>query len=34
MISIQRNYAFAQKAITVLDDIRSTITHDLAKPLG
>jgi flagellar basal-body rod protein FlgF len=34
MISIQRNYAFAQKAITVLDDIRSTIAHDLAKPLG
>jgi flagellar basal body rod protein FlgG len=34
MISIQRNYAFAQKAISVLDDIRSTITHDLAKPLG
>lgn len=34
MISIQRNYAFAQKAITVLDDMRSTITDDLAKPLG
>jgi flagellar basal body rod protein FlgG len=34
MISIQRNYAFAQKAITVLDDVRSTIAHDLAKPLG
>lgn len=32
MIAIQRNYAFVQKAITSLDDIRSTITQDLAKP--
>jgi flagellar basal-body rod protein FlgF len=34
MIAVQRNYAFVQKAITTLDDIRATIAHDLAKPLG
>lgn len=33
MISIQRNFASAQKVIGVLDDMRSTITNDLAKPL-
>jgi flagellar basal body rod protein FlgG len=32
MIAIQRNYAFVQKAITTLSDIRSTIANDLAKP--
>jgi flagellar basal body rod protein FlgG len=33
MISIQRNFASAQKVIGVLDDMRATITNDLAKPL-
>ncbi len=34
MIAVQRNYALVQKAITTLDDIRATITQDLAKPMG
>lgn len=34
MIAVQRNYAFVQKAITTLDDIRATIAQDLAKPMG
>lgn len=33
MISITRNYAFAQKVLTTLDGIRSTISNDLAKPV-
>jgi flagellar basal-body rod protein FlgG len=33
MIAIQRNFASAQKVIGVLDDMRSTIANDLAKPL-
>jgi flagellar basal-body rod protein FlgG len=32
MISITRNYAFAQKVLTTLDGIRGTIANDLAKP--
>jgi flagellar basal body rod protein FlgG len=32
MISINRNYAFAQKVLTTLDGIRATIANDLAKP--
>jgi flagellar basal-body rod protein FlgG len=32
MISITRNYAFAQKILTTLDGIRSTIANDIAKP--
>ena len=32
MISITRNYAFAQKVLTTLDGIRATISNDLAKP--
>lgn len=31
LISIQRNYAFAQKVLTTLDGVRSTITNDLGK---
>jgi flagellar basal-body rod protein FlgF len=31
LISIQRNYAFAQKALTTIDDIRSTISNELGK---
>lgn len=31
MIEIQRNYAFAQKVLTTLDGIRSTITNELGK---
>ena len=31
LISIQRNYANAQKVLTVLDGIRSTITNELGK---
>ncbi|MGQ0646122.1 MAG: flagellar hook-basal body protein [Gemmatimonadaceae bacterium] len=32
MISIQRNFAFTQKAISTLDDVRATITNQLGKP--
>lgn len=32
MISIARNYAFAQKVLTTLDGVRSTIANDIAKP--
>jgi flagellar basal body rod protein FlgG len=32
LITIQRNYAFAQKVLTTLDGIRATIATDLAKP--
>ena len=31
LISIQRNFASAQKALTTLDDIRATIANDLGK---
>ena len=31
LISVQRNYAFAQKVLTTLDGIRSTIANDLGK---
>ncbi|MGQ0766198.1 MAG: flagellar hook-basal body protein [Gemmatimonadota bacterium] len=31
LISIQRNYAFAQKALSTIDQIRSTISNDLGK---
>jgi flagellar basal-body rod protein FlgF len=34
MISVQRNYAFAQKALTTLDGIRATIVNDLGKVPG
>lgn len=34
MISIQRNYAAVQKAITTLDGIRGTITNDLGRLKG
>jgi flagellar basal-body rod protein FlgG len=32
LITIQRNYAFAQRVLTTLDGIRATIANDLAKP--
>ncbi len=32
LISIQRNYAFAQKVLTTLDGIRATISNDIGKP--
>ncbi|MFN8582724.1 MAG: flagellar hook-basal body protein [Gemmatimonadaceae bacterium] len=31
LIEIQRNYAFAQRVLTTLDGIRSTISNDLGK---
>ncbi len=31
LITVQRNYAFAQKVLTTLDGIRSTITNELGK---
>lgn len=31
LITVQRNYAFAQKVLTTLDGVRSTITNDLGK---
>lgn len=31
LIAVQRNYAFAQKVLTTLDGVRSTITNDLGK---
>ncbi len=31
MIEVQRNYAFAQKVLTTLDGIRSTIANDIGK---
>ena len=34
MISIQRNFAFTQKAISTLDDVRATISNQLGKPVG
>lgn len=34
LITIQRNYAFAQRAFTTLDQIHATISNDLAKPNG
>ncbi|MCC6316093.1 MAG: flagellar hook basal-body protein [Gemmatimonadaceae bacterium] len=34
MITIQRNFAFAQKALSTLDDIRATISNQLGKPTG
>lgn len=34
MISISRNFAFAQKAMSTLDDIRATISNQLGKPTG
>lgn len=34
MISIQRNYAFVQKGLSALDDVRATIANQLAKPIG
>lgn len=34
MITIQRNFAFAQKALTVLDDVRATISNQVGKPVG
>jgi flagellar basal body rod protein FlgG len=34
LISVQRNFAFAQKVLTTLDGVRSTITNDLAKVPG
>lgn len=34
MISIQRHFAFAQKAISTLDDVRATISNQLGKPTG
>ncbi len=34
MISIQRNYAFVQKGLSTLDDVRATIANQLAKPTG
>jgi flagellar basal body rod protein FlgG len=34
MITIQRNFAFAQKAMSTLDDIRATISNQLGKPTG
>jgi flagellar basal body rod protein FlgG len=33
MITIQRHFAFAQKAITTLDEIRGTAVNDLGKPV-
>lgn len=32
MIAIQRNYAFVQKGISTLDDVRATIANQLARP--
>jgi flagellar basal body rod protein FlgG len=34
LISVQRNFAFAQKVLTTLDGVRSTITNDLGKVTG
>lgn len=31
MISIQRAYSAVQKAVTTLDDVRSTIANQIAK---
>ncbi|MEP7346641.1 MAG: flagellar hook-basal body protein [Gemmatimonadaceae bacterium] len=31
LITVQRNYAFAQKVLTTLDGVRSTITNELGK---
>ena len=33
MISIQRAYAAVQRAVTTLDDIRSTISNEIGKPV-
>ena len=33
MITVQRNYGFAQKAMTTLDAVRGTITNDIGKPV-
>jgi flagellar basal-body rod protein FlgF len=33
LISIQRNYAAVQRAVTTLDDIRRTISNDLGRPV-
>lgn len=33
MISIQRSYASVQKAMVTMDEIRGTISRDLAKPI-
>jgi flagellar basal body rod protein FlgG len=34
LIAIQRNYAFAQRALTTLDQVRATISNELGKPNG
>lgn len=33
LISIQRNFAAVQRAVTTLDDIRGTISNELGKPV-